>query len=108
MALVATKPTYKAVFERTSKQKVNGSEQNVTDSITNPEDERLALLIKDGRDGYLRLTNAETGAKISGTHTSAITAQNIMRKCIKGTHNPFPPIKNKRRELMGDKYTSEQ
>jgi hypothetical protein len=101
MAVAAVKPAYKASFERTSKQKVAGNEQNVTDVITDPDDPRLALLIKDGRDGYLRVTSAETGERISGTHTSAITAQSVMRSIAKGTYNPFPKIRNKRRELTG-------
>jgi len=101
MAVAATKPAYKASFERTSKQKVAGVEQNVTDVITDPDDEKLILLIKDGRDGYFRVTNAETGAKIHGLHTSAITAQSIMRKIAKGAYNPFPPVKSKRKELLG-------
>lgn len=100
MALAATKPAYKAVFERTTKRKVDGQESVVTDQITDPADPALATLIRDGFDGYLRVTDGETGAKILGMHMSAIKAKETLTAIAKGTYNPFPKVKNKKKELQ--------
>lgn len=99
MPAVATAQKYRAVFERTEKTKVDGTEKVGVLTLTDPEDVTFKRLVADGKDGYVRVTDAVTGEKIHGIHTSARSAQDLMRGCLKGTYNPFPKVRNKKREI---------
>lgn len=99
MAVVATGPKYKAELERTEKRMVEGTSQVVLDKFTDPNDPALKSLIANGKTGYLRITEIETGKKIHGIQTSVQQAVDLMKSCLSGRYNPFPKIRNKKREV---------
>lgn len=92
-------PKYKAVFERTDRRMVEGEKRTLVDSFENPDDPDLKALVNNGKVGYLRITEIATGNKIHGITTSAMMARDLMRSCLSGRYNPFPKIRNKKREV---------